>query len=205
MPNYLIQPQADHTADPTDLSNAIWALGVSDPGTVSGLTNGTAYVAREFVLSPASAAFTSQAAGAPNLFETEVWTEPTGVAVSGGVLTINSPGQYDVTSQTPGNYIALPGTDSDTYQFDLTLVSNSGLATDRLRIALTCFDGADGTLIGAANPERIGGSTVELQNVNATYPATFTVPAGSTHMRIGITVMDPSMSCALSDLTITAV
>jgi hypothetical protein len=58
MANYLIQPAADHTANPTDLTNAVFAFGVADPGTITGLTNGTAYVAREFVLSPASAAFT---------------------------------------------------------------------------------------------------------------------------------------------------
>lgn len=58
MPNYLIQPQADHTADPTDLTNALWFFNATDPDTLAGLTNGTAYVAREFILSPASAAFT---------------------------------------------------------------------------------------------------------------------------------------------------
>jgi hypothetical protein len=66
MPNYLLQPQADHTADPDDLTNAVFAMDVADPGTVSGLTNGTAYVAREFVLSPASAAFTPVAPAALN-------------------------------------------------------------------------------------------------------------------------------------------
>jgi hypothetical protein len=64
MPNYLIQPAADHTADPDDVSNAVLAMDIADPGVVSGLTNGTAYVAREFVLSPASSQFTPVAPAA---------------------------------------------------------------------------------------------------------------------------------------------
>jgi hypothetical protein len=66
VPNYLIQPAADHTADPDDVSNAVLAMDIADPGVVSGLTNGTAYVAREFVLSPASSEFTPVAPAATN-------------------------------------------------------------------------------------------------------------------------------------------
>jgi hypothetical protein len=60
MPDYVIQPAADHTADPGDFSNAIYAGGIASPGDANGLTNGTAYVARQ--LSPVSAEFTPVAA-----------------------------------------------------------------------------------------------------------------------------------------------
>jgi len=58
VPNYLIQPKADFDLDPDDISGAVWSVGTTDPTTISGLTNGTEYVAREFILSPASAGFT---------------------------------------------------------------------------------------------------------------------------------------------------
>lgn len=63
MPNYRIVPEADFIADPNDDSNATYAYGISDPGDVTGLTNGTACIAQEFVLSPASAAFTPTGGG----------------------------------------------------------------------------------------------------------------------------------------------
>jgi hypothetical protein len=89
MANYLIQPQADHTANPTNLANAVFAFGVADPGTVSGLTNGTSYVAREFVLSPASAAFTPAIpATVPAAFQDANWSMATGAADSSLDVTI---------------------------------------------------------------------------------------------------------------------
>lgn len=58
MADFLIQPLANYTADPNDTRNAVIAVGVADPATITGLVNGTACVARPLVLGPATAAFT---------------------------------------------------------------------------------------------------------------------------------------------------
>ncbi|MEM6421052.1 MAG: fibronectin type III domain-containing protein, partial [Pseudomonadota bacterium] len=65
MPHYLIRPEATQLSDPADLSGAVLALDVADPGTVGGLTNGTQYIAQEVLLSPVSAPFAPVAAATP--------------------------------------------------------------------------------------------------------------------------------------------
>jgi hypothetical protein len=141
MPNYLIQPQADYTVDRDDLTNAVFGMGVTDPGTVSGLTNGTAYVAREFVLSPESAAFTPVASDAiapslSNLLASKVgstgWTAVVDTNEANGSL-------FYVVSQnaTENEATVLAGTSQPVTQTGEQTVSGSGLSpstTYRLHI-----------------------------------------------------------------------
>lgn len=70
MPDYLIRPANTVAADATDLTGAVLALNVSDPGDITGLPNGTALVAQEVRLSPVSAEFTLQS------FSVDVLTNP---------------------------------------------------------------------------------------------------------------------------------
>lgn len=72
MPDYVLRPEAIYTSNSEDMTGAVFALGLSDPGTANGLANGTTYIAQEILLSPASTAFTPMATapgqmGAPGL------------------------------------------------------------------------------------------------------------------------------------------
>lgn len=215
MPNYLIQPEADHTADPTDLTNATWAFGVADPGTVSGLTNGTAYVAREFVLSPASASFTPAAAGATNLVtdpgfdDPAVWGVQPGISITGSKLVLNGTnGNFAPIIESSGDFTALgftaDGTETFEFQIECTrVVTTSG----RMRFDFQCYDGptVTDTFLGSTTPDRLGGSTVTISATGTYGPYSFSVPSGTTHVRVYMTAMDANMDMDFDNASIVQV
>lgn len=57
MANYLIQPKTVYDLDPNDTTSSVLTLGLSEPGAITGLTNGIEYVARELILSSPSVPF----------------------------------------------------------------------------------------------------------------------------------------------------
>lgn len=133
MADFIILPEADHAANPNDWSNAILAPGVNSPADVTGLANGTSYVALELLRSPPSTAF--MPTGTPNISVTSVGLYADQRSTSTPSFTIDLSGYragdrvvlaYGIGSSAQPSTVTVDG-DSATF-----FVSSGGNANSRL-------------------------------------------------------------------------
>lgn len=184
MPNYLIKPQATHTTDPEDLTGAVLALDIADPGTVNGLPNGVAHVAMEVLLSPVSPAFTPSTTpaqmGAPSLqvadqtITATLASDPTngGSAITARDLRYSTDEASWTTQNTVSSPVTLSGLTSATTYFVQTRARNANGAGPWSASA-SASTGSSTTLVFIEN----AGNEAEL-TAAGTGSITVTAPAG---------------------------
>ena len=180
--------------------------------TVAVAYNGTGIVG---VDAEVAATFTAQAvtnnvvAGVTNYYVdpdftgTVGYSLTAGISVGAGLVANGTNPANSAASLKSREFFPLPS-DTATYRFRMN-VAALPKAGDRLRISPLCYDGmsANDTILGTPDPSRIGGSTVAINTTGVVDFGTFTVPAGTTHIKWVVVFIDANMEMTLDGAEIT--